>query len=510
MLQLFATHGLHVNASKCLLSQDTCIYLGFEISQSGIRPHNARVKALLDIPQPSDVKELRTALGAFGYLRPHIKNFASIARPLYDLTKSNVEWIWTGTQDTAFMKLKSAITSEEVLLLFPDFNHPFTIYVDASDIGYGAVLGQFNANAVYHPVEYTSGTWSQAEINYSVSDREALAILNAVRKWDQYLIGGPRFTVFTDHMPNISVMTSDKRAFSRRTRIAEELSIYNFEILHVRGIDNGIADLLSRHPVTAAVSKYEMPSVTPLVSSSENSGIFTDELKAAQRKDANLGIVPQYLSGTDDSHSGDDQLSLLFKSSIQALKLPSRPFLHDGLVCTHDNGKYSTARVIVPLSLRQRILAGAHFGVHQAHLGVQRSYKKLAERFIWSGCYSDLVSFIDACEVCQRYKRGPVPKLPGEHVFSGGVNDLVSIDAMGPISESDPGNSYIVVIMDLFSRWSTAIATRDIKAETMASVFIEHWLSIFGPPNAILSDRGRGSRTSEWILSYTDLNDYCQ
>lgn len=125
-------------------------------------------------------------------------NFATTARPLWDLTKKTRQWRWGEEERTAFKKLKDDLTSQPVLTL-PNFDYPFRIEADASDYATGAVLSQKH-DEVWKPVAFLSKALSQTERNYEIYDRELLAVIRALDEWRHFLQGAKhQIEIFSDH-----------------------------------------------------------------------------------------------------------------------------------------------------------------------------------------------------------------------------------------------------------------------------------------------------------------------
>jgi hypothetical protein len=140
VLQILEQNELFAKLSKCSFGQKEVDYLGHIVSGSGVSMDANKVKDVLAWPRPINVKQLRGFLGLTWYYRRFIKSYAQIASPLIELLKKDA-FKWNGEADTAFHKLKQAITTAPILKL-PDFTEPFTLETDASGTGVGAVLGQ--------------------------------------------------------------------------------------------------------------------------------------------------------------------------------------------------------------------------------------------------------------------------------------------------------------------------------------------------------------------------------
>ncbi len=236
---------LTAKPSKCSIGFRELDCLGHTISsQQELKAHPDKVIAVRDAKIPETKKGVRAFLGLAGFYRKFIPNFAEIAVPLTDLTKkgqpNKVEW--GDAQENALKSLKQALTSDPILKL-PELDKPFILRTDASDVGLGAVLLQEHEGSTL-PVAYASKKLLAREQNYSVVERECLAIVWGVGKFHKYLFGR-EFLLETDHQPLI-YLNKAKVANSRLMRWALLLQPYRMTIRAIRGSDNVGADFLSR------------------------------------------------------------------------------------------------------------------------------------------------------------------------------------------------------------------------------------------------------------------------
>lgn len=175
--------------------------LGHVVDPTGLHTDPNKITAILQLPVPQNRKELLSFLGLFNYYRKFVPRFADIARPLHALTSVSASpWQWSPECQSAFTALKTALTSQPVLAL-PDFSRPFSssLHCDASNVGLGDVLSQLDeVSGTDRPIAFYSRRLSPAECNYSVTERELLAVIFAVSKTRPYIFG--RTTeVVTDH-----------------------------------------------------------------------------------------------------------------------------------------------------------------------------------------------------------------------------------------------------------------------------------------------------------------------
>lgn len=245
VFQRLETASLTLNLAKCEIGKATITYLGKQVGQGQVRPVEAKIAAILEFPAPSTRRELRRFIGMAGYYRNFCRNFSTVARPLTDLLSPSKSFGWSLESQQAFENIKALLCSTPVLSA-PNFAVPFTLEVDASAYGTGAVLLQENADGVDHPICYFSKKFNKHQVNYSTIEKEALALLLALQNFEVY-VGSTAYPVivFTDHNP----LTFLCRMYNQNQRLMRWALIvqnYNLEIRHKRGSENVVADALSR------------------------------------------------------------------------------------------------------------------------------------------------------------------------------------------------------------------------------------------------------------------------
>ena len=204
-----------------------------------------KVQAIIDYPPPTTKGELRRFLGLVGYYRSFCKNFSSVAEPLTRLLKKDVLFIWSTKCQVAFSNLKSLLCSAPVLAA-PRLGESFSLQVDASNVGAGAALLQSDKQGVDRVVAFYSRKFNRYQLNYSVIEKEALALILALQHFDVYLGSGlTPLVVYTDHNP-LTFLKSLQNPNQRLMRWALFLQPFNVEIRHIKGSANVMADALSR------------------------------------------------------------------------------------------------------------------------------------------------------------------------------------------------------------------------------------------------------------------------
>lgn len=248
LFERLAEAGLTLNLAKSKFTRGTVSYLGHIVGSGIVKPKTANIEAILHFPVPQSRRHVMQFLGMSGYYRRFCPNFSSVAAPLTALTSNKRRFEWTEDCRRAFEHLKAFLSSGPVLQA-PDYNLPFHLYVDASGVGIGAVLLQRNNDTgVLHPTSYYSTKLKPYETSYSTIEKEALAIVKALKKYECYLLHHPEpVVIYTDHNP-LTFIQQTRLKNQRVMRWALCLQDFRFKIRHVKGVDNIMADCLSRSP----------------------------------------------------------------------------------------------------------------------------------------------------------------------------------------------------------------------------------------------------------------------
>jgi hypothetical protein len=244
ILQVALDHDLYFKLEKCVFHASRIDYLGVILEKGVTHMDPVKISGIKDWPIPTSVKDVRSFLGFCNFYCPFIRGFASVARPLNELTHKDTTWTWTNRQQEAFTTLKQRVTSEPILAQ-PVLTDQFDLEVDASGFAVGAVLLQKKEDKKCHLVGYYSATLNKAECNYDIYNLELLAIVKALRNWRPLLAGSPHnIRVFSDHM-NLQYWRDPQKISQRVARENLELQEFPIEIHHVKGKSNGRADALS-------------------------------------------------------------------------------------------------------------------------------------------------------------------------------------------------------------------------------------------------------------------------
>ena len=243
--QIMREAKLTINLMKSEFGKATVKYLGHIVGQGQVRPLDAKIQTIVKYPIPTSRKELARFLGMAGYYRNFCLNFSEIAAPLTNLLSKKVKFVWTDDCQLAFDKVKLLLQKSPVLKS-PDYEKPFKLIIDSSDVGTGSVLVQEASDGLDHPVSYFSKKFLKYQKNYSVVEKETLGLVLALEHFDVYLGSTPfKIKVYTDHNP-LTFLKTMKNKNQRLARWSLALQEYNLEIQHIPGSEDVVADALSR------------------------------------------------------------------------------------------------------------------------------------------------------------------------------------------------------------------------------------------------------------------------
>ncbi|XP_062527581.1 uncharacterized protein LOC134199889 [Bombyx mori] len=263
--------NLKLQPDKCEFLRKEVSYLGHLITDEGVKPDPAKIRAVSEFPVPKCPKDVKSFLGLMSYYRKFIPEFSKTAKSLTSLLKKDTTFTWNNEQQLAFETLKNRLISPP-LLIYPDFTKPFTLTCDASNYAISAILSQGDPNRD-KPIAYASRTLNKSEINYNVTEKELLAIMYGCKTFRPYLYG-QKFKIITDHNP-LKWLFNHKDPSSKMQRWRLKLEEYDYEITHKKGKLNSAADALSRYPVNPVRSLNNinsdpipvLPISDPLISS---------------------------------------------------------------------------------------------------------------------------------------------------------------------------------------------------------------------------------------------------
>lgn len=455
--------NLTLKPQKCYFFQERVDYLGFEVSENGIRPGSRKIESVANFPTPQNVHNVRQFIGLGSFFRRFIKGFAEISRPLTKLLKKDVPWVWSAEQDNAFLKLKEALTSRPVLSLY-DQKLETHIHTDASKHGVGAVLLQKQINGLFSPIAYYSRQTSPEETHFSSYELESLAVICALIRFRPYVLG-LSFTIVTD-------CNSLRATFLKRDmvpRIARWWSLiqeYDCNVVYRSGQGMLHVDALSRNPNTT-VDK----SIIKEIETYDVLKIDDDWIATVQMGDSEIQRIRSILSNNEYNNIVEIRKNFVLK--------------RDKVYRITESG----LKWVVPKGCRWQILQKNHDEI--GHFGFDKTLERIKDHYWFSRMRRFVKKYVNACLECAHNKVPPGKKQGFLHPIIKVCKPFhtIHIDHVGPFIPSKRKNTYILVIVDAYSKFVVLKAVKNTKSNTSIAVMREYF-GTFGVPSRVISDRG--------------------
>jgi Reverse transcriptase (RNA-dependent DNA polymerase)./Integrase core domain. len=557
VLETLKQNVIYLNPKKCDFNKPEIRFLGHLVSRNGVRPDPAKVSVMKDWPEPKNKQDMYRFLGFANYFRQFIRNFATIASPLYPLTQCKTEADftkeWKSLQRECFKAIKLALCHAPTLKM-PDFDSPFEVIVDASNVAVGAVLTQND-----RPVAYESKKLTPAEMRWTTTERELFAAVHALRQWSCYLRHPTHeFALWTDHNPNTFFSQGTGKPLTpRQARWQEFLAPFNFKWKYKKGLDN-IADALSRPPDEdvadtalevavcfsileedtkswAAEIKRQMKlddeevhwltqnaDVVKTLSTPKKRSTPTPTSSKPPKKQRtptqvtfDVEPIPFSLEDEDILVTGDafpDPPVRLteFERELWGHRLHRffRDQKRDWSQDTNGLWRDTHGRLILPPDpdLRKRVMQACHDSVFSGHLGKAKTLNLCTRLFHWPGINKDVENYVKSCRTCQSVKphtRRPYGRIRPLQVPYGKWTD-VTVDMVTDLPMTARGFDSVLVFVDRCTKMVHVVpTTKTLDAEGFVKLFVDTIIKHHGAPIRLVSDRG-----SNFAAKYTHCATY--
>ena len=375
-----------------------------------------KLACIKDMPPPRTPKEVKQFLGLIGYYQKFVPRFSDLTRPLNVLTRKVVPFEWTPICQESFELLKTSLMTEPILT-YPDPNHPYVLFTDASKYAWACVLTQEKTHQIegkevkiLHPIMYMSGLFHGSQMNWACLTKEAYAIYMSIKKLVYYLEDA-NITLRSDHLP-LKKFLAKNTLNSKVNNWAIEISPFRITFEYIKRIKNTLADTMSRlidiDPQIQQDSEpegYEFGCYTfDSLPAMEVSNIETTKETSNKKEENNIDSIVK-LPLTNDILS-NLQLQDMFCSCILTqiekgnIKEGQTYLVQNKILKRYVNdGNNTYETVVLPRALTAQVLKMAHDDL--GHNGTHRTYMLLKWLYYWKGLKPSVVKHIQRCYHCQ-------------------------------------------------------------------------------------------------------------
>lgn len=475
LMQRIREYGILLNEEKCVFNTPRIEFVGHELSADGIRPMESKMAAIASFRNPENVSELRSFLGLVTYVGRFIPFLAEKTEALRCLLRTGERFDWQDKHSAAFEEIKLAICNSKCLGYY-DPNDLCIVIADASPIGLGAILMQQDRSGETRAIAFASKALTVTERKYFQTEKEALALVWAVDKFQLYLLG-KKFRLVTDCKPLHFLFKERTKPCARIERWVLRLQTYDYEVVYEPGSHN-LADVFSR----LAVSKP-----TEFNATDENC-IFQ----------LAMAIVPHAISVQEvlDETTNDETLQKVIESlktgkwneQVKEFKV------FESELCVVQNLLLRGDKLVIPEALKVRILEIAH----ESHPGMVAMKRRLRQKVWWPQLDRQVEEFVKKCKACTLVSTANHPEPMTRTKMPEKAWADLAIDFVGPL----PSGHNLLVIIDYFSRFIEIIIMKQITA-TMTIKALHETFCRFGMPETIKTDNGPQFISGE-------LLDYCK
>ena len=469
LLERCREKNLKLNPDKLKFRSQELPFMGHKITTEGLKPDESKIEAIVNMPVPADKKAVLRFLGMCNFIAQYIPQLSEACVPLREISNPSSEFSWSSTQQAAFDEIKQKVAKACSLQYFnPEV--PVTLQVDASDYGIGAALLQQG-----RPVAYSSTTLSKAEKdNYAQIEKECLAIVHALTRWDQWLYGHHHIIVESDHKPLETIFKHPvSHAPKRLQKMMLRLQRYSFTVVHRKGSTMWLADTLSRAPLPRKLrpdANFEV-FVTENIETITKPDRITDHtysvIQQATERDPILShLIPYIQHGWPRSKEEMEKNLATFWSYRWELTYT------DGVL-------YKGNKIIVPAAMRRRMLEK----IHSAHQGIEKSILNATDTMFWPSMRADIKEACEKCATCAQYANRHQPEPMLHHPIPDLPWQFVSQDIF------QHGSQRYLVTVDHYSDFFEV----DVLEDTLASTIVSCTKKIFarhGVPMVCLTDNG--------------------
>ena len=454
---------LKLKEVKCNFLKKHIQYLGHIVLGEHITPMPEKLACIKEMPPPKTPKEVKQFLGLIGYYQKFMPRFSDLSRPLNVLTRKDVPFEWTPICQESFDLLKTSLMTEPILT-YPDPNHPYVLFTDASKYAWACVLTQEKTHQIegkevkiLHPITYMNGLFRGSQMNWACLTKEAYTIYMSIKKLAYYLEDAD-ITLRSDHLP-LKKFLAKNTLNSKVNNWAIEISPFRITFKYIKGIKNTLADTMSRlididpqiqqdsEPEGYKFGYYTFNTLPAM----EVSDIETIEETLSKKKKDGMEIVVR-LPLTDDMLS-NLQSQDTFCSNI--LAQIEKGNIREGQTYIVQNkllkryvidGDNTYKTVMLPRALTAQVLKMVHDDL--GHNGTHRTYMLLKRLYYWKGLNPSVVRHIQRCYHCQRWNKQVVKYATLHFDVATFPMQFISMDLIGEFHPpTSKGKRYALTVI---------------------------------------------------------------
>ncbi|XP_062499663.1 uncharacterized protein K02A2.6-like [Corticium candelabrum] len=379
LLQRCRNQGIKLNKDKSYIATQKVAYMGHVLTSQGIKPDDDKIEAIVKMPPPQDVQGVRRLIGMTNYLLKFMPHLSDLLEPLRQLTKQHIQWEWTDVQETAFNDIKRTVTTTPVLRYF-DPKDETTIQCDASQTGLGAVLMQSG-----QPVAYTSRTLTDTEQQYAQIEKELLAIVFGMEKFNTYTYGRI-IKVETDHKPLETIhrkhCTQHRREYKQGKQMVLADTFSRAYLQHTPRDCERIEVFQVKHNLAKECEQIDM------LQDVQVSQVRLADIRNATKTDTAMQQLKQtILQGwPDNKHTLPGSIAEFFNVRDELV-------IQDDIILRGN-------RVVVPRSCSPDMLQR----IHTSHIGVNGCLRRARESLYWPGITAKVKNHVSRCHICRTYE----------------------------------------------------------------------------------------------------------
>ncbi|KAK7590526.1 hypothetical protein V9T40_002139 [Parthenolecanium corni] len=463
--------NMAIRLDKCSFFESSAKYLGYVIDRQGISPDPARAEAITQYTRPTDKKSARSFLGVVGYYRNHIHRCSDLEVPLRDLTRIDTPFVWEGKHQIAFDLLKRQI-AKRLLNVHPDWSKPFFIATDASNYAIAGMIIQIRDDGQQDVVAMCSRMLNKAERNYQTFEKELLAMVYTLQK-NRYMLLGYEIHWKTDHHALTYFLKTAESTSQRVNRWRLYINNYDIKAIeHIPGKDNVAPDALSRY--FEVINGPKDMTYPPVMFIGDN-GQGGNSLETIM---ANMNGLQKRCP----------EVRKAVREKIRNVEI-----LNGIAYYINRDGQ---SRIYAPVCVRADFIRFYHD--KYSHPGVKKTLQVIRRHFDWPKCKDQVVDFCQNCMTCRKNKAinySPVGQF--KSIEAKEPLEMISVDVFGPVTKTDRGNTKLIVIMDVFTKFTRLYPVAKTAMNDCCEA-INSFISEYGKVKIILTDRALTFTSPKW------------